>query len=777
MKSRSLLGLLFIAFLSACTKATPTLNFGLSSLNSGPLTISQEIVPSSVMAGSEFDFNLNVSNPSSQSISITAISFDQSYFKLKSSGCATLVAGASCAMTLTFYSEGEGTHTGKATLSLADSLGVSSSQSVDLSASGTFQTASVTALYPSNGSKWNDYVNNDGSNFYNATDTLCSAPNAAYPNVCIHGGEKRKVALSSTTGGCSGFTVVETLAVFNWTCQVLGTTPTIVSMGLKPGKGLRDLISGTSFRSNDVKIYKNSKLFAQTNPATWWTNTIANLPTSGTLGTASIIYVASGLTALSGLNIAANKVAIVTERPNGILRWDNSVGTNNCDTSTGGILPTPNAHCLIHSSSAIHIWIEADMNGDGHSGTTNNADTTLLFYNLKFSRLINSRIRNSGGTTPGVGFYMAGAYSNGNLIENSSFGYHNMGGIKLIGGSTHNIFSNLSFDTNNAGGGASAFDVVSTADYNVFTRILTVGNNTTGLNIAGKSVLSHLTSANNLSYGVTLATDVISANHIVSVNNGGNGLYLSVASNSRLSEVVLASNNSLQINQASPPANLLYHGRLMVSGNCYSSTANIGINGVANSCAKAGFSYGPLLDTSTYIDATTFFGKVIVDDASNSADNSGSQAYGSITDWFNFENPFRLWGMDGSAFPATDHKGACTTGTCRIWDWSIGTSSPLKNINGTLTDGAACPASVSGATADVSLQATGGTAYYLSHAVEIIGDSVGNENGLCESNESCIFSPHIGAYLGHGELNKKCTFSNTPSISGVTMYGYEYTTR
>lgn len=40
------------------------------------------------------------------------------------------------------------------------------------------------------------------------------------------------------------------------------------------------------------------------------------------------------------------------------------------------------------------------------------------------------------------------------------------------------------------------------------------------------------------------------------------------------------------------------------------------------------------------------------------------------------------------------------------------------------------------------------TVTFLAHANEIFGDGIGNDNGLCESNETCVYNPNIGAYQG-----------------------------
>ena len=61
---------------------------------------------------------------------------------------------------------------------------------------------------------------------------------------------------------------------------------------------------------------------------------------------------------------------------------------------------------------------------------------------------------------------------------------------------------------------------------------------------------------------------------------------------------------------------------------------------------------------------------------------------------------------------------------------------------------------------------------FLRNAIEIIDDSIGNENGLCESNETCLYSPNLGGYQGHGNLISAGAF--TPgTLTGITLLKYE----
>jgi len=49
---------------------------------------------------------------------------------------------------------------------------------------------------------------------------------------------------------------------------------------------------------------------------------------------------------------------------------------------------------------------------------------------------------------------------------------------------------------------------------------------------------------------------------------------------------------------------------------------------------------------------------------------------------------------------------------------------------------------------------------------------VGNDNGLCESDETCLFMPNIGSYQGHGALVSAGAFTDGELI-GITLMRYE----
>jgi hypothetical protein len=126
-------------------------------------------------------------------------------------------------------------------------------------------------------------------------------------------------------------------------------------------------------------------------------------------------------------------------------------------------------------------------------------------------------------------------------------------------------------------------------------------------------------------------------------------------------------------------------------------------------------------------------------------------------------------------------RGYCTTGeTCYIYDYALsasdtivlGKSGDLTTSNDafptTPTD--SCPSEVHGNQVVVDQKTSAQT--FLRNAVEIIGDVTGDNDGLCESNEACIYTPNIGAYQGHGDFTTlTCAFQNG-TVTGVTMYAY-----
>jgi hypothetical protein len=325
-----------------------------------------------------------------------------------------------------------------------------------------------------------------------------------------------------------------------------------------------------------------------------------------------------------------------------------------------------------------------------------------------------------------------------------------------------------------------------------------------------------VTSANNSLDGIIMEGASATPNNstiflgVTTANNGADGLITRVGSNSVLSSILSLSNslngivlsdNSIHSNTGLRISNLVaMHNSASNRGDLYSKAtqtslvaAGFAMIGSSGRCEDNTTPVGPFYEpnctfagtdgttnfngissgTLTYRkkSAITIVGKVgtPLSDSAN-VHSIGTATYTDILDWFNFENIMRFWGKDGSAYPASNNRGNCTTGTCRIWDFSISSSDTIilnKSGDGNATNDAFvnlmdCPSQVSG-------NETVGV-LFLRNAYEIVDDGIGDNDGLCESSEACVYMPNVGAYQGHGTLNT-CVFQDG-TIFDVTMYGH-----
>src|SRR5690606_25442793 len=123
--------------------------------------------------------------------------------------------------------------------------------------------------------------------------------------------------------------------------------------------------------------------------------------------------------------------------------------------------------------------------------------------------------------------------------------------------------------------------------------------------------------------------------------------------------------------------------------------------------------------------------------------------------------PMRTWGLGVDAEGLTEdvRRGVCKAGeTCQIYDWRFG-----KDYDGNLK-ARTLPASGDCALGLVStFGVSNPTASFLEFAYEVPFDGRGNDNGICETGETCVLAPHIGAYQGHGGLKDGCKHPTTDS--------------
>jgi len=550
------------------------------------------------------------------------------------------------------------------------------------------------------------------------------------------------------------------------------------------------------------------------------------------LADAGTIYVAATSMASNGYNIDADGIAVVTLTGATLTYGDSPTG--NTDNNSGEL--DVNHRLILASGQQKFLWIEGDLDANGTVTATgclllhrtfasrvHELHTTGgLAYGLRMAGSSGStftRVHLSGSETDGLNLHTVsdsqfidlavtrngghGIFA-GFAIDTSLFFRVRASGNGLSSGG-HGIFLNTS-----SGNVLYGFNV-SNNEYseaetllgsgvqiqgdnsidNIVTAVTGFNNRNRALMITGSNAsntVTHVTAANALAtsglqidYG-----DENTLNNVVAVHNGGSGLAIFVnASQTIANDIVAVHNldNGVQLTQAN---NNTFQGALMVGPHPDGLRCRLDLPGtmpglIHDTCTDSGAdgssSYSGQSSTATFLTnvdlGSSFIGQVTTDDAANPNDDAGSAAFDGIENWVDFENEFRGWGIRGTNFPVEANTlGHCALGSdCGIWDWRLrSTDAVLRNAHGAFMADTICPASVHGDEVLTDQLSTPNT--FLRAAVEVMLDELGDDDGLCESNEACIYSPNLGAYQGEGDFEAQtCTFVDG-TVSGVTMYGY-----
>lgn len=596
-------------------------------------------------------------------------------------------------------------------------------------------SVTVAARY-SSASNWNDYVKKS------ATTTACQTSDTFYYN-CIHGGEKKEVSVTGENS-CTGMTAYDTLGVFDWVCQA-GTPVKMVSIEVKPGKGLKDLVNATSWKNNRVIVKKSGTAVAASTATTWWTNTVSALPdsTSGqvTLSNASRIYTVSTSQLTRGYYINANKVAIVT-LGDAKLTLD-PAGSANAEMS--GAPGSSYYAMFLVEATRLHAWLEGHFVGNYYTNSTMSyfAIGSLYYFNV---------INNSSIEDFYYGFYYGlekTLLKSVRSSRNRIFHYHGSAGLSnsvVTRSSMQSEFTIL-----NGTGGSNGVVIE-----NYFTS-----SGSTGMNIFNHTNINYISNTQNASFQLSQSVRANVHNTLMQKSGG-----LSNGSSSSLTvSQYLARAASFWASTNFKLTGLV--GYFSCSAYVFSGT------GIGAGCSMAGSSNATTVTPVDILAGSTFGGFVASDTYHPGYNSSTGLAYSSITNWTHFDRPSRVW--------VDSDRGTCLSGeTCYIYDYALSASDTVVlNKSGNLstandafptvsTDN--CPSQVHGNDVIVDQRTSAQT--FLRNATEILGDVIGDDDGLCESNEACIYAPNIGAYQGHGDFTSRtCTFQDG-TVTGVTMYSY-----
>jgi hypothetical protein len=641
--------------------------------------------------------------------------------------------------------------------------------------------AGVEPLYPASGANWNDYVTHDGATRIGASDAPCDPLVAAGYGACIHGGAMRVIEVPGL-GSCDDVVVSDTEGAFTWLCDDTGDEVRAVTTGLAEGTRLSDLIDfdAVSWRPLGVVIERAGVQHAASLETVWWQNPV-EATGGGSLGADGTIYVVTA-TDSSYFFVSAPRVALVVE-PGVELIGD---ATFHATASGDGPIPPPapptsGVHTL--NGPVDFVWIEGRVAG------------TLVSLETHHSVIHGLSVQNGG-------FGLRDASDN--LVSD----------VMVAGGAGMGVtrgLRNLFVDTRVTGrvGAASASAGLTLGNLspseggaNVLARTW-VTSSTAGVLVDDSSfnALFGLTVAHVAESGVELTTAVIDTTMSgVAALNGASGLTL--AGDFTKIVDVAAANNGVGIDSSN---GAIFDGMVKVGDNqddCVAAGPHAGIDTDCNPLGPSDFGTAHFgVEVHASFAGLVGDGGIDADgDDVNPNDDAtpGVAEAASISDWLSFENGFRAWTIEAISFPHPDQRGPCQAASCRIFDFRLALGD-LGDANGggtgvagpALLDVAGPPSGDDTLVHWVSTTATSqaecdaffpGSTFFdnpdscrvliLRRAYELLGDAEGNDNLLCESNETCVFTPNIGAYQGHGALVPVTGFVDG-ALSGIRLLRYE----
>lgn len=631
----------------------------------------------------------------------------------------------------------------------------------------------VTALYPNSGSNWNDYVANDGAGPLAASDSACTATGAAWS--CLHGGEMRVLPLPGVTT-CAGIAAEDSLSALQWRCDDSTGTARVMSTGLRPDGRLSALIdwTGPAWRSMEVSVYSRGELYARSPRTVWWSNPLVSANGGGSLASAGSIYVVTADPA-TNITVAANRVTLVIQP-----------GLRISASGTGG------SH--IAATGRRYLWLEGKTFSSG-------MNAGLTWSDVAHSVLDHFSVSHAEG---GTGTYDAAcislAGSSGNRLHAVHVAACDGHGLVLDESNGNRLTQIVA--SNNRRSGISQ----SSSSDNQWIGILTAANDQDGLAVGsgGSNVFLAVSVINNTAAGLAfLSSDGNSIGMLAGANNNSS-LYFGHSSYNNAIDILSSHNrrHSVVVNDgfgAGASIGNYFSGELRIGFNlsrdCLGESPAGGIidiscsdSGADGSSTYTGQSSDAVLRTGVN-QAATYLGKVQEDDAANASDMSGLVDYLATLDWTSFDSELRVWGVDGlpgEAFPHDSHRGpvpSCSArrdiyrteaecvanannvqpppvwqDTGRIWDFRLALGDTGYNGLPAALDVLGLP---DGDDYAVHAWSGGGQSVYLRRAVELLGDGAGNENALCESGETCLYTPNFGAYQGHGDIISAGRFFNS----------------
>ena len=654
----------------------------------------------------------------------------------------------------------------------------------------------VEPQFPVNGRNWNDYVRRDKgqAHWFDSADLACDPSSddgvGGYSN-CIHGGESK--VMRTGIDSCADLKVSDEKEAFTWHCDTSATGyADFYTFELNDGIGLADLIQGgatpylssltVSIVGSQPQDYGIASIGAR------WSNPVIQITQKGTPNQecedfdveGGIYYINTQINCMGA--IKEDKVAVVTGK-SGQLRYPSSA-PKSCETGS------VNEWCMLSGDGEDFLWVEANvesaLNRSGPPNTVNRSGSGIEIERSKFTVIRNS-------------FATGARYNNLRLIDvrNSKIVHSRFSDQAVNNSQAGNVFLDASeyllFESLNINNSREAgINVRNTSYENIFNKIQLAGSSNHGVVLNGsgnaRNTFKDLTVINTFEWGVifnsgddnSLVNGMIANTGDVGVGiiNGSNNNQLANLSIYRIEGGSSGTEDKIYINSSN---NNAFYGEIKYDSSTGACLVNGGSSGneIDSSCDPAnGGSFGKVdsLDLST-----SFIGKVTLDspnpEVGASFDTIAYDQIDLVGGWSSFENDLRAWGTD-DLYTSTFSQSRCGQGSnsdpCRLNDWNLSdTDTELKLTSATISGGAACPADFSGTNGDAAKIFTDGMTSpntFFVEAEEISGDGVGDDDGLCESDERCVQIFNVGADQDEEtrELGEACTFSDG-TLSGVEL--------
>jgi len=521
-------------------------------------------------------------------------------------------------------------------------------------------------------------------------------------------------------------------------------------------------------------------------------NTLSNVTTS------SCTY---GIYLLSTANDTVTSANVSNNSNHGIVVYSSSNNTLSAITSSvsfRGLYVYDGSNNVFtdidtsgNTSDGIYLVTNSNTNTFSNIIASNNGGHGINISGSSYNALANIKVSNNAVTGVRVG-----DFSDANTLSAIRSSNNKQYGV-LLSNSKGNHVSDVVATNDVAGGVVCDISCVN----NSLSR-MTISNTSDGisLNLSTNNTLSGITVTNSFRGFYLYGSSKNNSFSNIATSNNNYDMVLTVTSDGNYFEDLTLSDSDIGIT-LDTVSNETFTGLLQVTDQTKDCSITGGTNpGINSDCTPQLPSSFTLINGVTL--ATSFVGKINPPNLSTSADlsNTSADANGAATyptdastfDWTTFDNPFRGWGVEGgvAAFPDFSQRNRWASGPGHIWDWSLLTKAPatsdiIWNVFTAPTDGnntlthvwnvtpaptvnADCVAAVPGSTINgATCEST-----FLKYAVEILNDGIGNDNGLCESNETCLFTPNMGSYQGHGNLISAGTFVDG-ALTGITLMQYD----